>query len=312
MPEKAFHKALRHLHETALGTLWRQWAALGALTAGGKHARGIVDPEGLVLLSLSLAEEEHRLWDLLNWWARVGATLISVQRIRNLAGRYPDQVRGRLGEFAHLAHHEGGDFRWRPLERPVSKRVIRLGKNLGRQPQLLVSPALMLRLRLGLGVGIKADLLAFLLGIGGARVSVRTIAEALAYTPRAVHRAVDDMAGARLIQAIEGTPKLYHVDPKPWIELLGTSRGAPPTWCEWPPVFAFVAALGEWAEGQNLLKASPYVLSSQARDLMERHRIAFTRNQISIPYPDDYSGEAYIQGFEKTLTTLASWMEENA
>jgi hypothetical protein len=261
---------------------------------------------------LSLAEEERRLWDLLDWWARVGATFISVQRIRNLAGRYPDQVLGRLGEFAHLAHHEGGDFRWRPLERPMSKRAIRVGKNLGRQPELLGSPTLMLRLRLGLGVGIKADLLAFLLGIGGARVSVRTIAEALAYTPRAVHRAVDDMAGARLIQATEGTPTLYHVDPKPWAELLGTSRGAPPIWCQWPPVFAFVAALSEWAEGQDLLKASPYVLSSRARDLMERHRIAFTRNQISIPYPDDYAGEAYIEAFEKTLSTLASWIEENA
>ena len=71
-------------------------------------------------------------------------------------------------------------------------------------------------------------------------------------------------------------------------------------------------SFGEWAEGQDLLKASPYVLSSRARDLMERHRIAFTRNQISIPYPDDYAGEAYIEVFKKTLSTLASWMEENA
>jgi hypothetical protein len=86
----------------------------------------------------------------------------------------------------------------------------------------------MLRLRVGLGVSVKTDLLAFLLGLGGMSAGVKPIAEALGYTARAVHRAVDDMAAANLIDTAGEKPTAYRVDPKPWAELLGTS-GRPPS-----------------------------------------------------------------------------------
>lgn len=311
MREKALHKSLRQLRDAALGTLWRQWAALGAMTGERKTAQSLIDPEALVLASLSLGDMERRLWDLLRWWAEEGSSLLSVQRIRNLSPAYPETTSARMAEFAYLAHREGGDFRWRPLEGPLSERRGRPGKRVGKRPRLADPAALMLRLRIGLGVSVKTDLLAFLLGLGGMSAGVKTLAEALGYTPRALHRAVDDMAAAKLIDATGETPTAYRVDPRPWAELLGTS-GRPARWRDWSPVFACVAHLLGWVEREDPLKATPYLLSSKARDLMERHRAAFTRNRISIPNPDDYPGEAYLQAFEETLERLASWMEENA
>lgn len=311
MPDKGLHKAVRRLREATLGTLWRQWGALGAITARGKSARSLVDPEALVLMSLSLTEEERRLWDLLYWWARVGATLLSVQRIKNLASMYPESTRARLGGFAYLASREGRDFRWRPLERPLSDKPIRVGKNLGRNPQLINPTALLVRLRVGLGVSVKVDVLCFLLATGDLRANVRTIADAVGYTPRAVHRAVDDMVTARVIQTTGEMPTAYRVDPKPWTELLGVS-GNVPVWRYWTRMFAFVADLAEWEERENTaMQASPYLRSSQVRDLMERHRFAFTRNQLIIPNPDDYPGEQYLGAFEETLDKVALWLEQN-
>jgi len=312
MPEKALAKALHQLREAALGTLWRQWGALGAAVAGEGSARSIVDPEGLVLASLSLTEEERRLWDVLYWWVKVGAPLLSVQRIKNLAVGFPETTRARLGAFAHLAHREGRDFRWRSLEGSSPGKTIRSGKSLGRDPQLHHPAALVLRLRVGLGVGVKADLVAFLLARGGAWVTVKGIAEGLSYTPRAIHRAVDALVAARFIQATTGTPAAYRVDPKAWAPLLEPS-GKPPAWRYWPPVLALVADLAEWAGGDAALpKTSAYVLSSRARDLVERHRSAFARNQIMIPSPEDYPGEKYLQAFEETLRRLARWLEDSA
>jgi hypothetical protein len=170
----------------------------------------------------------------------------------------------------------------------------------------------MLRLRVGLGVGVKADLIGFLLATGGAWVTVKSIAEGLSYTPRAIHRAVDALVDARFIQATMGTPAAYRVDSKAWGPLLEPS-GRPPAWRYWPPVFALVADLAEWPGGEGaLLKATPYVMSSRARDLVERYRVAFARNQIEIPRPEDYPGETYLQAFEETLKRLALWLEESA
>lgn len=312
MPEKGLAKALHQLREAALGTLWRQWGALGAAVAREKSVGSIVDPEGLVLASLSLAEEERRLWDVLYWWVKVGAPLLSVQRIKNLAAGFPESTRARLGAFAHLAHREGRDFRWRSLEGASPGKTIRSRKSLGRDPQLHHPAALMLRLRVGLGVGVKADLVAFLLATGGAWAAVKGIAEGLSYTPRAIRRALDDLVAARFIQAATGTPAAYRVDAKAWAPLLEPS-GKPLAWRYWSPVFDFVADLAGWTEGDGALsKTSAYVLSSRARDLVERHRIAFARNQIKIPSPGDYPGEEYVRAFEETLRRLARWLEESA
>ena len=167
--------AIRRLQERTLGVLWRQWGTLGASTAS-HPARGLIDPEALVLASLAFQDEERRLADVLRWWATTGAPLLSVTRIRNLARQFPVSVRDRLGEFAACALGEGRDFRWRPLARPSGRPAGRRRKALGREPKVLAPPALLLRLRLGFGVAVKADLLAVLLGSPGGWLSVREIA----------------------------------------------------------------------------------------------------------------------------------------
>jgi hypothetical protein len=299
MSARGLINTVREVREGALGVVWRHWRALGALTTS-PAARSLVDPEALVLGSLGLCETERRLPDALRWWAAAGAPLLNVTRIRTLARRFPESVHIRLGEFAHLAVQEGGDFRWRPLVR--------------RSPSLegiVNPPALLLRLRLALGVTVKADLIWVLLGRSGSWLTVKILAEALGYTPQSVRRAAEDLAAARFIRATTGTPASYRLDPKPWHNLLEAPAQFAP-WRHWVPVFAFVTALSEWVSKETeITAASEYILSVRARDIIAGHQDAFTRNDLVIPQLGDYPGEAYLPAFRETLAALRKWLDES-
>ena len=302
--------ATRHLQETTLGVLWRQWGTLGASTVSDS-ARSLIDPEALVLASLVFQDAERRLSDVLRWWARTGAPLLSVTRTRSLARQFPDAIRDRLGEFAAMAVLEGRDFRWRPLAHPSSSPAGRRTKVLGAAPRFLAPPALLLRLRLGFGVTVKADLLAALLGSSEGWLSVKQIAASLGYATQSVRRAADDLVAARLIQATGETPTGYRVDPKSWAGFLGTPANLPP-WRHWTPVFAFVADLSEWMQkGMGSAAPSDYVLSSRARDILAGHQDAFVQNRLTIPRPEDSSGEVYLAAFLDTLAVLEAWLGEH-
>ena len=123
---------------------------------------------------------------------------------------------------------------------------------------------------------------------------------------------MDDLVAARFIQVMTGTPVAYRIDPKAWTPLLEPS-GKPPAWRYWSPVFDFGADAAEWAGGEGALpKISTYAASLRARDLVERHRSAFARNQIKIPPPEDCPGERYLEASAESLRRLTGWLEESA
>ena len=51
------------LREAVLDVLWRQWRAVGAQAVAGERAHSVVDPEALILTSLTLMREELRFAD---------------------------------------------------------------------------------------------------------------------------------------------------------------------------------------------------------------------------------------------------------
>jgi hypothetical protein len=309
MSSSSLLSAGRQVRESTLRVLWRQWGTLGASTASNP-ARSLIDPEALVLASLSFQEGERRLPEVLRWWAKVGAPLLSVTRIRTLANSFPEATRERLGEFATHALHEGHDYRWRPLLRPVGGPEGRRGKALAKEPRFTTPHALLLRLRLGFGITVKADLVTMLLGTPGVWLTVKDMATSLGYTPQSIRRAADDLVAACLIRVTGTTPAGYMLDPSPWAGVLGTPATLPP-WRHWVPVFAFVAALGDWMPTEADLKGmTDYLLSSRARDFVADHQAAFTQNQIAIPQMNYYPGDAYLAGFEETVVVLREWLDE--
>lgn len=297
-------KLLEQTRAVAAELAWRQWAALGPVAASPRGVRSIVDPEALLLLSLHRMDDEPRIARLIPWWATVGARLLSVQRTKNLVTEYPSGLAGALGRFARSAVRDGGDLRWRSIAGRTGMDAARK-KDLGASPVVATPPALMLRLRLAFGVGIKADVLAYLLGMVGARRTVQEIAHATRYYPRAVRRALEELGAARVVLAAATAPISYHADADAWAAVLDL-RDGPPPWRPWADAFLLIAELLGWLEASLPPDASSYVQSSRSRDLAETHLDAFQQFGVSPPSSDAHPGEAYLEPF---METARAWVE---
>ena len=263
------------VRESAASLAWAQWATLGSVASSGRNAVALVDPEALVLLSLTLREHERRFWDVLRTWIPVGVRLLSVQRTKNLAREFPQSMATAVSEFAALAVSEGKDARWRSLaESPVDNLAPGRRKEWKVTDSFIGAPALMLRLRLGLGVGLRADALSYLLARDGEWLPVRVIASALGYTGAATRRALDDLSAARLIHAtVEGQPTTYIVDAKPWCDVLGIAT--PPEWRGWFKIFALFSDLERLWRSTEMSTVTEYAAHALLRQTLSQHRTAF-------------------------------------
>ncbi len=203
MCAKTLDEISRVAHHAALDVCWSQWQTLGALAVpvGNSGAKSIIDPEALLLASLGMRQYERRLNDFIAWWAEAGSIFMSVQRLTTLAAEFPASVQEGIGGFALVAV-KGGDRRWKrhSAGEPIPQR----GFKGSREPHLQSVAAEMLRLRAGFGVGVKADVLTFLLGIRGTPATVKEVARATAYSERSVRTAAAEMALAGMIHKRPG------------------------------------------------------------------------------------------------------------
>ena len=300
---------LDEIVERTINGAWLQWRSLGSQVSATGSARYMVDPEALVLISLALRDHERRLRDVLASWAASDAGGLSVQRMKNLAGKFPGRVKGRLAEFALIALEDGGDHRWMRLAGAGPTTRAR-GKELGAPDRKGWDPAaLMVRLRLGMGVGLHADILSFLLALRGEWASVRLVADATGYNAYAIRRTAEKLAEARFIESTGEKPLEYRADPSAWKGALGLTQEVSP-WRFWFQAYALVADLMAAAEDDALRAPSSYVLSSRLRDLMEKHQDALRLNRIPAPDASQFKGEAYLEAFGEIMKNMGTWLSE--
>ena len=298
------------LEETVLEAIWIQWKSIGSFIDAPRLARTMIDPEALLLVSLTLRHREKRLWDVLISWARHGSKLFSVQRVKNLLGSFPDLTKTRLAEFANRAWVDGNDFRWRSLSGAESGPTERNHELWKAYPSNWESSALVLRLRLGIGVGVVSDLLSLLISLQGGWASARLIAQATNYTVNAIRRVADDLAAAQLIESTQAKPVQYRVNIATWCDLMNIG-GELPEWRFWYQVYAFTVGLIIANERGDMDKSSSYLLSSVLRDVYEHHRETFLLNQIDFADPKRYSGAEYLPAFSASIANLATWIKTN-
>lgn len=318
MPHETLAKLASKVRETTVEVIWRQWGSMGA-QATGSHgsANLIIDPEALIFATMAVESLERRLTDLLEDWVAVNSDLLSVQRIRNLAGHFPASAEGGVPRISEVAANRGRDARWRsPGEKPGPGRG-RARSNRVRAIEVpLGSPAtLLLRLRRGLGVGVKPDVITFLLGASPPTdnwVSAPQAAEALGYTPAAVRRALDDLADAQLINAIPRVRsrskerRHYSAADTGWATLLRFSSGGL-HWGWWLERYAFLTEFLSWADQSTSRTLSSYAAGVDLREILQKHSFAFSagRPLRSVePRPSDDPIEVFAIHVEELLTEL--------
>jgi hypothetical protein len=298
------------LSEAVLDAAWIQWRSLGSFVDSRRVAQSIIDPEALLLISLSLRDHERRLWDVLGSWAANGSRIFSVQRVKNLRRRFPDQVNDQLAEFATLAVNAGKDHRWRRMADTDPGPTVRSQDLWKAHPSRWDPTALVVRLRLGIGVGAVADLLSFIISLNGNWAGAPAIAEATDYSVYAIRRAADNMAGAQLIERAGEKPIRYRADAEAWRDLLGIEEDLP-GWRFWQKIYSFAATLIHRDDIKEWEDKSPYLISSSFRDIYEEYEDAFVLNHIGFADPSKFPGAEYSPAFEDSIVHLANWIRDH-
>jgi hypothetical protein len=317
LPDASVRRIREQALRTGVDVARAQWGALAAIAVpAGPRARAMVDPEALVLLSLAVRGREPRLDGLLLGWTRAASGLLSVQRMHTLAEAFPPAVREALAEFAREAA-DAGDRRWRSHAAepaPAGKK--------GRRPPLVTprladAPSLQLRLRAAFGVGTKSDLLAFLLALRGAEATVAAIAEATAYSTRALRTAAEELVLAGFAKRVDASPVAYCVDHRAWAGLLhlrnpmGVRGPEVPAWRYWASVFAFLADVLDWTAEAEAAEWSAYVASSRARDLVRDHAGPLRAVRMRLPDPREPGGAAFLEDVERGMQHVHAWCLEH-
>jgi hypothetical protein len=311
-------RRIRGLAEaTLVDAAWAHWTVLtgAAIRADRRRAWTIVDPEALVLASLSVGHRERRLDDLVASWATDAAHLMSMHRMRTLASRFSPAVRERLGTFTRPAI-AGGDKRWKRMGAAyVTNEYTPRMKPIG-ELRLMEGPALTLRLRAGFGVNAKADLLSLLIGLGGIAADLKVIAAATAYTERAIRTATEEMSLAGFIHEIHGRPSSFYAEPEAWARLLQVYRidgdrppaePALPPWRFWVAVFAFLARVVEWSDSADSEAWTTYVARSRARDILDSCRRQLRQAQVRLPSSSTARGADFLRDFEDLVHEAGTW-----
>ena len=136
---------------------------------------------------------------------------------------------------------------------------------------------------------------------------MQQIAEATRYYGRAVRRAVEELAASGFAEARATAPASYRVDLDKWTGLLAISADDPPAWRPWAGVYAFVSALDVWASGAA--PQSPFVMASEARNLMAEHARALEPAGVRLPAPGMHRGEDYLEPFGDALKEVGEFLD---
>ncbi|MGI8617510.1 MAG: hypothetical protein ACR2L6_00270 [Gemmatimonadaceae bacterium] len=299
------------LSDAMLDLLWRQWHELGAPAARQKtaSAHSIIDPEALVLCSLAMLESEPRLGDALASWCTTNSQFLSVQRLNNLSGDYPEDVRDRVSDIAQIMVEDGKDLRWRPLARKRSAmpRILtpRNHKQSIRAP-LDRPSAFLLRLRAIFGLGLRADIMVFLLRKRDPHdyVDAGEIARALGYTRTAVKRTLDVLSSADAVSVSEGPDPGYAIGWTYFYDRLSKEIDRLPHWKYAHQTFLWVLALLKTED--DLGSGSEFLRELQTSRLLREH----TRFLVSEAGLFDYSDLRDPASVDVFVAGTTQWLKD--
>jgi hypothetical protein len=275
--------------DATLNVAWSQWSCLTHTAAAStpRPVSSIVDAEALILMSLCLQEDERRLRDLLTALAKGHSKLFSVHRMQHIVAQFPDDALPLLHQFASWAKHPS----WSTLGKLASERDESPPRTKDLGPlRLLNPPALQLRLRTAFGVGLKSDLLCYLLGRRDALTTVDELSDALGYTERNTRIAADDLVDAGLALRDDYSPQTTYRIRHEAIEWLvggrtdsavGLESPGAVRWQNWSIPFAFLANVRA-ASNRAEQGWSDYVIQSRARDLIDLHYPRLIRSRVLV------------------------------
>lgn len=279
---------------------WDEWAQMGVLAAPKRVSPWVQDPESLIVFTLNVARDDPRLFDELLDWLLVNQSLLSVRRLRSMCDGPEDEqlVDAAIGWLsqrrpgARLTPRNGrGEEELVPLFRGLSagarsldpafaaagwSRPIAEPSGKARRPDLAAPINLAFRLRELLGVGVRAEVVRFLLTVQAPHVNAQTVARSAGFAKRNVHDALASLHAAGAVRQWNiGNQQRYEIDREAWARLLGIEAHTLPVERAWPQLLSGLRSIRRFLHRNDLDDLSDYLRASQARDLLEAVRRDF-------------------------------------
>lgn len=315
---------------------WSQWAQLGLSAHTTRSDRWAMDPEGLVLFTVEVARRDPRLFDELLDWMSLNGRLLSLQRLRNLTKRFPldrklvDAVVAWVGESTPSLHWSKAGQQPNkqreegvPLFSPdvvsflgevdpifsrhgyVRPRASRSHKS--NEPDLRAPVSLAFQLRLVLGPGSRSEIMRVLLTAADGPLDAARIADEAGFAKRNVNETLTALVVSGVVKARwSANERVFLAFRDKWSTLLelGPSADNMPAFVSWIHLLPVLMDVLAWSEREAETKDSEYLISSRARDLMERIAPDLEMVGLAAPPSRSYPGAAYLPAFLETMESL--------
>jgi hypothetical protein len=314
-----------------LGFAWRQWSQIGVSATVEGADRWAVDPEALILFTIGIARRDPRLFDEMLDWMAFNHELLSVQRLRNLAGRFPlppglvaavtawarqtvpvnlpvsDQAapaQDRKPVFSPdvLAFVSRQDpvFAQHGFIRPPAART---GKSHDPDPALPVN--LSFRLRYLFGPGGRSETMRVLLTWPDGALDAARIADEAGFAKRNVSDVLTSLAASGVIKAAwVGNERHFTAYRERWALLLDLTGPGMPSFVPWVRLLPAALQIVMWLDEKAGTAESDYLIASQARSLINRLTRDLEAAGIDIQHQRLAHGTDYLPVFTEISNAL--------
>jgi len=311
---------------------WRQWAQVGVSAPVEGADRWAVDPEALILFTIGIGRRDPRLFDEMLDWMAFNHELLSTQRLRNLARRFPlpsalvaavtawtrqtapaslivsDQggaVQDREPVFSPdvLAFVSQPDpvFAEHGFTRPFAART---GKSHEPDPALPVN--LSFRLRHLFGPGGRSETMRVLLTCPDGPLDTARIADEAGFAKRNISDVLTSLTNSGVIKAAwAGNERHFTAYRERWALLLDLAGPADlPSFVSWVHLLPAALEIIIWLDEKAETAESEYLIASQARGLMNRLTRDLEAAGIGLPRRRPAHGAGYLPVFAETSSAL--------
>lgn len=280
--------------------LWRQWSALGIAGTTKSQGSTIIDPEALLLFSLSICRYEPRLFDEIIDWLFMNGQLINVQRLQQMQLNYNFCCGSQLSAIAELLSKKSNyRLKWSglakkyyqepseplffdksgnalpcPANRDATPEFLSHGLRRGRinlrgysqgfDPQ---NPCcLLLRLRAFLGINARAEILCLL--ASGQESHPSQAARLTGYYQKTIQTALVEMAQSGIILTRTSKKEKFYRLKANTLDALLKPAGISPQWIYCPPLLKAFETMGQKLNELSKQELDSLLLYSELKKLM--------------------------------------------
>jgi len=321
-----------------LDFLWDRWSELGVSGQVKKYDDRIIDPEVLILFSLTAARYDARLFDEILDWISINGTFLNMQRFQNLIKIYGYDSAPVLSAVAMMQQESGSyGLKWEKIASAYKKTELeplfyfssgdslpvseiqdenfkkcgfyRGEINLRGKSQNFPkngSSSLILRLRGLFGISIRCELLALISAVE--EIYASDAARQTCFYQKSVQQALNEMFNSGALKSVStGKIKKYRLTPGVLDGLLKTD-GKNPKWVAWAPAFRAMEMVIKKLYDKKLNECSPLLFSSEMRQLMISIRPLLENSGLGnfVSDPNLYLGEKYTEVFFSDISKIVS------